>query len=315
MLIDIDSSDEHRITYHEFNPQSEKIIICFARQGGGMGRSGFGGDFCKKNGWNYIYVGKLKHTRFRSLSIDRFRDKISPYIEGRDTICYGPSAGGYAALYFGGIINARILAASPRNSQHPINQGLKNWNHPENKESAQFYHAAQLKDVPRSKHSPTVIYDFLASKDHRFVRDWAMPAYDDLIAINVPNSGHRTLDRLKELKTLSTMVRSFVNDGKVDEDNIRAAEGSLDRQLDDAVIAYVEKKYAVAAALLYPHVQHLRERQLLGLYIKCVSLSGDRTHAALMANAFRQEKIKVELLRPDIKRHLDLSLSQIELRQ
>ena len=34
--IELDASDRHRITYHEFDPQSDKLVICFADQGGGM---------------------------------------------------------------------------------------------------------------------------------------------------------------------------------------------------------------------------------------------------------------------------------------
>ena len=107
---ELESTDLHRITYHEINPSSSKLVICFAYQGGGLGTKGFGSALCEQNNWNYVYVGKKKQTKFRSLSIDRLFELIYPFSTGIDIVAYGASAGGYAALYFGGALDGRCCA-------------------------------------------------------------------------------------------------------------------------------------------------------------------------------------------------------------
>ena len=54
----IDHHSRHRITYHEVSPEDPRIVITFAPISGGMNEKGFGTEFCIRNGWNTIFVGK-----------------------------------------------------------------------------------------------------------------------------------------------------------------------------------------------------------------------------------------------------------------
>ena len=297
--IELDASDRHRITYHEFDPQSDKLVICFADQGGGMAAEGFGTKLCRKHGWNHIYVGKAYHTKFQSLSLDRFNEAVSPLLAGRDVITYGVSAGGYGALYYGGIINARILSAAPRNGRHPINsKALRksgNWES-DLRGGEYFTHSVALKSVPRTNVPPVIVYDRRQSKDHRMVMAWALPAYPDARIINVANSGHSPLKRLQTAGQLSYLVRSFVENTPIDEQRLVFPEGTIDRQIDDGLAAYEDGRFAEAAELLDVPAKHLQETNLLAIYALSAAQSGSPRLIERLSKRMAAGEIRVEKL-------------------
>ncbi|MBW7057324.1 hypothetical protein KY389_11570 [Paracoccus bogoriensis] len=306
-VIDLDVCDDHRLALHEINPGSDKLLICFSRKGGGMGQSGFGTEFCKKNGWNHLYVGHTPRSRYQSLSFERFQDCVFPVLEGRDVITYGPSAGGYAALYFGGAVDARILAASPRNTYHPIRTNAWAWEDGEQPESSdgRFRHRARLKDLPRSSHAPTILYDPRDGRDSALVKRWALPAYPDAKLMHVPNSGHRSLDYLSRIGSLSYFVRSFVEQTPIDPERLLAPKGTIERALQDGATAYEAQDYDRAAVLLGADISELRTRGLLDVYLSAVALSKNPSAAVRIKGWCDAELLSAKDLRPWARRDLE----------
>lgn len=308
-ILELDASEYHRITYHENNPQSDKLLICFSSQGGGMGVSGFGTELCAKNGWNHIYVGKAQQSKFRTLTLDNFVAAVSPVMDGRDVITYGSSAGGYAALYYGGIINARILSACPRNSHHPVNYRrplIKKLGEEAIKKKAEdFYHIVHLSDVPRSAHDPVVVYDRLQPKDHRMVQKWVLPAYPECEIINIPNSGHKPLEKLKRVGGVSHLVRSFVERIPLDREKLKHKPGSLERRLDDAVELFEAGDFDRCAELLYLDLHVIRQAGLLGMYVESVSRSVDPVHKSRFVMRREEFAVLRDKIRPKVRQKID----------
>lgn len=312
---ELDVSDNHRITLHTFDPRSDKLLICFAPQGGGMGETGFGTALCRKHGWNHIYVGKGQQSKYRSLSIERFFDVVAPVTSGMDVMTYGSSAGGYAALYFGGSVDARILAACPRNSQHPNNYRRATERRLGADEMAQmakrFYHTADLNEVPLSKHQPIIVYDRRQPKDHRMVQKWALSAYPGAEIINVPNSGHKPLERLRMTGGLSYLLKSFVSNEPICRDQLKHPIGSQPRILDDAVLAHESGDYEAAADLLNIDFMTLRSSGLFSIYLDSVIRSGNIKHETRLSELCREGYVEVDNLRPKTKEKVKKLLARV----
>lgn len=189
----IAEGEHYRITLHDIG--SDKTVISFAFLGAGISDKGSDRDFCLANGYNNIYVSCSGEDRFQSLSIESFESAVMPYIKGKQVISYGTSVGAYASLYFGGGINARIVAFSPRNSFHPIFK----W------QSKKFKHR-YLRDTTRSSITPTIIYDPFEKTDHRYVTECIMPAYRQLNIVTLDNCGHKTSLALSKAGLLKNFV-------------------------------------------------------------------------------------------------------------
>ncbi len=278
-----------------------------------MGTSGFGTELCARNGWNHIYVGKAQQSKFRSLTLDRFVTAVFPIIDGRDVMAYGSSAGGYAALYYGGAINARILSACPRNSHHPINYRkplIRRFGEKEIKEKAEaFYHVINLSDLPRSTHNPVVVYDRLQTKDHRMVQKWVLPAYPDCKIINVPNSGHKPLEKLKSVGGVSHLVRSFVASVPIDREKLKHKPGSIERRLDDAVEIFEAGDFDRCAELLCLDLDILRRAGLFGMYVESVFRSKNQAHKSKFSSRQNEFVALKDKMKPKMRRKIDFITS------
>lgn len=251
--IELDKSETHRITYHEHDPSSDRIVLCFGFDGhGNMGPRGFGSDFCDRNGWNHVYIGPSKGTYFRDLPADRFMEKLQDVLSNRTSVAYGTSLGGFAALWYGSHANARILASSPRNPGHGlINAG------PSGKLPAPLN--GMLADAPRAAANPVVIYDRTQRKDHIMVKHWLQPAYPDAQIIHIPNSGHQAMDRLKQAGVLSRFVRAFVQGEPLEAKDTYFLEGTLGWHQDMAALMLQRKQFSEAREMLWAAVQRTPE--------------------------------------------------------
>lgn len=200
------SADEYRIVRHQAGETpSARIIITFAGMPHSLDDKGFGTDYCLAHGWDNIYVSQLRGTQFQGLSLESFLEAVEPELEGKEVICYGSSLGGYAAFFYGGALDARIIAAAPvfpawldRHAGRRINLTIK---HPE------------LVDMPRSSKPPFVIYDPLRNLDKTFVDDAIQPAYPDTLRKEeYPLGGHTVLETLKRTGQLSFVTKLIETD-------------------------------------------------------------------------------------------------------
>lgn len=200
----LSASDHHRIVLHRAGPSpSERLIVTFAPKSDNFGNEGFGTRFALKQGHDTIYVAQTRYAWHQAIDHEHLAETILPVAAGREIVVYGSSAGGYAGLYFGGALNARILAIAPRNDIHPLITVS------EKLTREKFRHKPTLEEVPKSKHPPVVIFDPHQGKDSRLVYRWAAPAYPDAMLHPVFGTGHNVIAGLQGRGILGPMVKAF----------------------------------------------------------------------------------------------------------
>lgn len=218
-VTEIAREKDYWITVHRAAEEpTRQMVVTFGGQPSGLGASGFGTDFLLRHGIDTIHVAQAHGTQYQGLSVEAFAEAVGPVVTGSaDVLTYGSSLGGYAALFYGGVINARIIAAAP---MFPAWRPLRNRayatldvRHPE------------LCDVPRSRHAPVVIYDPELSRDSFVVAQMVGPAYPEFRAVTVPHGGHQVLMALERAKLLKPLILGLIERGDV-IDFARPAEGT-----------------------------------------------------------------------------------------
>lgn len=268
---------DYRITLHQAKPnQTELLVVTFGGQPSGIADAGFGTDFCLKQGWDTIHVAQRHGTQYQGLPVDAFFDAVSEVCAGRDVICYGSSLGAYAALYFGGCVDARIVAAAPMLPLWPP-LGIRTY------ADLPMTHVA-LPDAARASRPPVVIYDPLLDRD-RLVIDWMVrPAYPAVRLVELPHGGHTVLVTLSQAGLLKPVITALIErDEIVDFDPPgegtaiwHAEKGrSLVRIDPDKAIAHLEISLSIRPAT-QPYCV------LIGALLRKGDLSvvQDRIHAA-----------------------------------
>lgn len=210
MQVLADHSD-YRITLHrsESVRPSPLLVVTFDGQPTDLRNEGFGTALCRAQGWDNIYVAQRYGTQYQGLSVDDFYAAVSPLCEGRDVVCYGSSLGGYAALYFGGCLNARIIAAAPM---------LPAWRPLKNRAYADLpIHHLELCETPLSAKAPAIIYDPMREQDKDVVDRMVLKAYPSARLIEVPYGGHTVLITLSQAKLLKPITLSLLEHDEVIE--------------------------------------------------------------------------------------------------
>lgn len=199
--------DGYGIYAHRHRKQKRTLVITFDGIKSGISQKGFGTDWSLKQGYDTIFVSQQRRSQYQLLSRDIFVDTVLPISSAYDrVVCYGASLGGYASLYFGGSISARIVAASPRLSNHP--------DFPQNKYSyIKFLHERVLPE-PTFSEPPVIIFDPLQLRDSRFIFQYVGQRYKDIYLSALPGVGHLTLQAMARAGLLSRFMPKMIT-GKV----------------------------------------------------------------------------------------------------
>lgn len=194
---------DYRITLFRFSDvPTEKVIITFGGQPSGLDSEPFALKYFAKHELDAISVAQRNGTQFQGLSLDDFRQAVAGHVIDRDVICYGSSLGAYAALYYGGVLNARIIAASPF---FPAWPPLKIRAYAD----VEVRHD-ELVDGPKSIHNPTVIYDPMRHQDSRMVDLMVLRAYPEARILSLPYAGHTTLVTLSAAGYLGKVIDGLI---------------------------------------------------------------------------------------------------------
>lgn len=198
------SHDDYRITLHQPDRVSaDTIVVTFGGMPSDLAGSGFGTNFCLSQGWTTIYVAQRAMSQYQGLDQAAFRAAVAPVVDGRDVVCYGSSLGGYAALYYGGAVNARIIAAAPRLPAWPpiTSPGL----------AIPLTHQP-LHEAARSTSAPVVIYDPLVGHDRMTVEQMVKPAYPAARLVELPYFGHTLLNAIVAAGKLRSFMTALIHD-------------------------------------------------------------------------------------------------------
>ncbi len=198
---------DYRITYHPAPQASHRMVITFGGQPSDLSDKGFGSDFAMSQGWNHIFVAQRVGTQYQGLSSRVFRAAVSPLCAGMDTVCYGSSLGAYAALYYGGQIDARIIAAAPM---------LPAWKVLKNRAYADVVVAhSPLQQMRRSRHAPVVIYDPALPRDVQMLNGMVRPTYPDIRELALPFAGHTVLITLSRARQIKPLILGIVEHDRI----------------------------------------------------------------------------------------------------
>ena len=225
------------ITYHRNSVENNIVIVSFGGLHTKKTRSGFGTKFALSRGFDHIFVGQKPLSQYQELSLKDFKHAVDPVIQEKDVIAYGSSLGGYCAVYFGGCINARIIASAPRNSAHPSIRKA-------NLSHVEFKHTPIEKN-PLSKKPVVVLYDPERKSDARFIADLVWPAYPDATYVQVPYSGHRVLRAMQSNGVLKDFIMTLINEGRV-MDVVLSEENSSIWQREQGRFYYNKHEFVAA---------------------------------------------------------------------
>lgn len=205
--------DDFAITYHKCHDLSLGVIVTFDNISFGIREKGFGTDFALKSGFDNIYVSQKKNSQYQGLSVDTFHDIVSPFTLGRKVFSYGSSLGAYAALYFGGCINAKIIASAPKNSAHP-SVGASRF-------KQLSYKHLELVEAPTSSQRPLVLFDPYRREDVKFIDTCVRPAYPHADYREYPFAGHTVLETIQSNGLLGEFTRGIFLEDRVPEISLK----------------------------------------------------------------------------------------------
>lgn len=213
------SSTGFKITYHKNSIPSDTVMITFGGLPSRISAKGFGSNFALAMGYDHIFVAQEAGSQYQKLSLDNFKSAVEPYIRGKKVVTYGSSLGAYAAIYYGGVVNAKIIAAAPKNSAHPSMRKRKFADVP-------FLHS-EIKDNPKSGIPPLLIYDPYRSEETKFIKDVITPAYPGATHVTLPFAGHTVLNTMKESGVLKSFIVGYIENGNAAPPELRESDSYI----------------------------------------------------------------------------------------
>lgn len=191
---------DYKIRYYDQN--SNVTFITFNGAGTNKNDLPFAQSYVLKSKWNLISVTQDNGSQYQGLSIEDFYEYINPLVANKKVFVYGSSLGAYCAIYFGGIINATIIAASPRNSAHPSIRDAMFSN-------LKFNHK-DFSEIAATSKEVFVVYDSNIVVDKKFVYEQVMKCYPKPNLLELPNASHAVLKTLLSSNTLKLYISSIV---------------------------------------------------------------------------------------------------------
>lgn len=197
---------------HLRNPgrKSDTLVVTFAEMlMNDPSQPGFGEQFLLKAGYDLVIVQKRSENWYQDLKVTDFHSAVSGIAAGYgDVVCYGISMGAFAALYFGGAINASILALSPLCSIHPRYPQLGGQDYRKHVVATQ----CDLADAPKSQQPVFVIFDPRLRVDTLYMRAEVIPAFPNATIALAPGAGHPVGRCLNSMGLLRPLVLDFIQD-------------------------------------------------------------------------------------------------------
>lgn len=233
----LSAGDDFRIAF--FDRGSSRVVVSFNHIGVGLNDRGFGFEFLEKSNISHVSVSCRMNTHYQQLSLEEVEKAIRPVRrQVDDVVSYGSSLGGYAAIYFSGALDSRVLAFSPRLLPHDYMRGYR-----VHVEGVPIRHP-NITDIALSPKRHTVIFDPLNGPDKRFVALFCKPEATDWKFVPLRATGHKTAAVLAEAGKLSGVVRGFLDTGEV----ALSPQDMLDiEKVSPAVAGKAEKASAAAA--------------------------------------------------------------------
>lgn len=193
--------------------KSDVIFVTFGKFSSHVDHVPFGHPFLGRSGFKHLHVAQARKTSYQKLSFDHFAELVKPLVEGyRYRFTYGPSLGGYAALYYASAIDAHAIAGSPRLPLHPENHQFKDvlWRPGSHWDEAVYEHLPFSSVVTADCPQPFIVYDPADAIDANFIRRCVAPHFSALRFLEVPGSKHGSLMQLSKGGKLKNLILDYV---------------------------------------------------------------------------------------------------------
>ncbi|MFD1607232.1 sugar-transfer associated ATP-grasp domain-containing protein [Oceanobacillus luteolus] len=269
------STNNYKITVHTNNKQNNKYIITFGEVDSKLTETGFSSKLIMKEGYNHIYVAQKFGTQYQFLKREDFYNIIREEIKGKKVYTYGASLGGYCAIYYGSIINANILAMSPRIPAHPIINKMMG----KVFRNKGFLHD-ELSKIQKNYEKLHVFYDKTNYIDNYYVNIFIRPAFPTAVLHHIKHAGHYTARALLLSGELKKIALNFFEDKELtftlDEEKILAWHVErLRKRLDQGKLFHARENLDVLMQSNKANLEEVkelvneyREKLLMGKDIK-----------------------------------------------
>lgn len=185
------------------------LVITFQSLNGKISDHGFGTEFLRSFGYQVLFVSHKGKSHYQKLSLELFKEVVSDFIINKDVFLYGSSTGGYAAIYYSGVINGQSICLSPRCDIDPIYT---------NDIKQDCFNHFILNEIPQnllSSKAPIVAYDPLVYKDELFMSERVLPAYPNSQVWKIPNAFHPVGPAMKNAGVLKRFVLDAIEHNKL----------------------------------------------------------------------------------------------------
>lgn len=204
----------YRIIDCNTEDNSNILFITFGKVSSRHDHIPFGYPFLVKQGYRHIHVAQYKGTQYQDLSFEEFEIFFKNIAFKYDKVfTYGSSLGAYAALYYAGAVNAKAIASDPRLPLHPMNEKFKNiiWKENSHYDEYELKHTSMSTNRISDK-KPIIIYDRHDVIDSNFCENYILQVYRTEKIINIANTKHASLFKLKSEGKLKQFVIDVVED-------------------------------------------------------------------------------------------------------
>ncbi|KQV35541.1 MULTISPECIES: hypothetical protein [unclassified Rhizobium] len=193
----------HSVIYYKQKEPADTVVLTFGTVSSGLGSTPFAYPFLVDSGFDHIHVAQEKHTFYQSLSLSEFVTVVSDACRGKRVIAYGSSLGGYGAIYFGGAVDAQIIAASPVNYLDKV-IFRKRW------AKIPMLHGI-IAENPISSKAPVIFYDPLDDeRDRIYLSSRVLPAYPNAVVVPLPGAGHEVFRELQKRGILKRTILAII---------------------------------------------------------------------------------------------------------
>lgn len=287
---------EFRITLHDHpSPASDRVIVTFGTLPSGLADRGFGTDFALKNGFSTIHVAQRKQSSYQGLSLDQFTHAVVPALAGRQAVTYGTSLGGYAAVYYGGIIDAEIVCAAPRLSVLPeLGRPLSR--------TAACLHLP-LDQTPCTTRRVSFIYDPHQASEAHLMDRYLRPMYPDAVHHVFPFFGHKILESLARTIRLQSLIAPLLKGESVSIE----ADGTGNAIWNANRARHALKAGEIAEALQHGHrsIAIAPTSDGVGALARCLQRTGDHAAAASVLDALRADPQAMRRIHGHVLREME----------
>jgi tetratricopeptide (TPR) repeat protein len=212
----------------------------------GVDEPGFGEEFLLRNGYDVVCVQKRRESWYQDLSFADFQAAVSDWAEKYDdVVMYGSSVGAYAALYYSGAVDARVLALSPLMSLHPT---LREVGLGYSRPDVTFLHKRLAEVVKPLNGTSVIVFDPLDSTDMAFIEREVYPAAPSARYVKLRYSGHPSIEAIHEMGMLKDVVLRYLNAPSEFKILSRRAKARSKRLLSN-LAAHCERRGKFDAAL------------------------------------------------------------------